>query len=529
MKIKLSLTIFLCLLFLACNDAVENYEEELAIELPYFISRLETESISSELAIYDNEGALTHESELIIEGNSVLSSTISLVSGSTYHFVVKFYYYWEGEYLCISYVYFSHVVGDESAQLSYSEGDFVTDFPEDINNDLSASFNVGLYEIPNLDDDGDGISNLTEITLGLDPFIFDENSSNSESNLGSEITISLNSPGESDELVPTYAILSWEANSTEHTPDHYVLCFTEYGEPALNDEEDCYNETIVSESYYIMSLDYTLTSDVTYWWKVKACYDEEESECTLFSEISNFVVLSELVGWWQFNEAEGDSVGNSSINSDLIGTMNGFTSSPNWLDPSLCPGYSDSCVVYDGVASHAEMNHDDAYNFSRDSFSVSLWVKYSVDGGIIISKENMNTLGAGWYLESLGESDGYDAGTLRWKTGNGSEALNLVPEQTGLNDGNWHHIVFVRDVDHMAVYVDAVEGEVVNTSAYDINNSVSLRIGGDLSFYSGSIDDVAIVSTALTETAISANYCSIKLLAIENGSVESKPGVCDGY
>jgi hypothetical protein len=82
-----------------------------------------------------------------------------------------------------------------------------------------------------------------------------------------------------------------------------------------------------------------------------------------------------------------------------------------------------------------------------------------------------------------------------------------------INDGNWHHLVAVRDRNAglNRLYVDSVE--VISASrAYtvDFDSTAAVNIGwlnlGSLFRYEGSVDEVALYSKALSPAEIAAHY-----------------------
>jgi hypothetical protein len=149
-----------------------------------------------------------------------------------------------------------------------------------------------------------------------------------------------------------------------------------------------------------------------------------------------------------------------------------------------------------------------------ESFTTEAWVKTtSTGGGKII----------GYGSSSTGPSYTYDRHTYLSGTGKivfGVLSPNLtklvVTSPASYNDGAWHHVVSVLSPAGLQLYVDGVRvaQRTDVTSAYPYRGF--WRIGGDnlanwanrgtSDYLAGSIDEVAIYPTALTETQIAEHY-----------------------
>ena len=94
----------------------------------------------------------------------------------------------------------------------------------------------------------------------------------------------------------------------------------------------------------------------------------------------------------------------------------------------------------------------------------------------------------------------------------GSSILNIGAAGF-LADGQWHHVVAVRDGMLTAVYVDGVKiTERTTTNLKVVSNSQGFKIGvqegptSNSSFFDGEIDDVIIYKKALSVAEILALY-----------------------
>jgi hypothetical protein len=166
----------------------------------------------------------------------------------------------------------------------------------------------------------------------------------------------------------------------------------------------------------------------------------------------------------------------------------------------------------------------DSFNWgSADSFSIAFWMKKSdfppvgfINNEVIVSREDrFYGKGLHWWV-GVKNGDGAAVFILIDSSGFGSDgSSNLVSKKT-LTDGEWHHVVAVRDAEQNInfLYVDGViEDSVSITYPENFYSSfANLNIGyltGNVNnietqkfFYSGTVDDVRIYNVALSETEI---------------------------
>ncbi|MDW7693240.1 putative Ig domain-containing protein [Flammeovirgaceae bacterium SG7u.111] len=154
------------------------------------------------------------------------------------------------------------------------------------------------------------------------------------------------------------------------------------------------------------------------------------------------------------------------------------------------------------------------FNWTKDeSFTIELWMKDegTTNLGVFAGKID-NTVAKGMQIWVGMNPDGTAAFQLLEKDGVNNKQIN----STGVfvDDGNWHHIVAVRDasVNQNRLYVDGVlRGSVSTVGLYegDFDAPVDFLIGtstiGGTSF-TGSIDEVAVYNSAVGMMNITAHY-----------------------
>ncbi len=224
--------------------------------------------------------------------------------------------------------------------------------------------------------------------------------------------------------------------------------------------------------------------------------------------VSALVCLApDPVAYWTLDESSGTTF------ADLINGNDAVCSGAS------CPGFAsgrvNGALDFDGVNDGLEVANATELNWSNsDSFSIQAWVKTTqICTG--------NKVYVGKYQDSAGKGDwwlGCDGNTNKaaffLRDSVYSTGYKLVGT-TPINDGNWHHLVAVRDASlgKNRLYVDGVEegnlsvsyaGNFVNTNPLTIGNFTPYH----LYLVDGLIDEVAIHGRALSLTEIQNHYNS---------------------
>jgi hypothetical protein len=178
--------------------------------------------------------------------------------------------------------------------------------------------------------------------------------------------------------------------------------------------------------------------------------------------------------------------------------------------PAQTTGIVGPAQQFDGEYDEVDVPDNDQYDWAADdSFTVEYWMKKSTactGNEVIVGRDNGS--GLHWWTGCQGD------GTVRFQlkdvNGNG---LYLGGTGDPINDGEWHHLVFVRDEanDENRIYIDGVE---THQDTYDytagFGSSVPLNVGYlNLSGhyrYDGDLDEVALYDRALTATEIQNHY-----------------------
>ena len=182
---------------------------------------------------------------------------------------------------------------------------------------------------------------------------------------------------------------------------------------------------------------------------------------------------------------------------------------------STCPASVDGrinfALHFDGIGNEVNVADTGRFDWAADdSFTIEYWMKKSsaITGNEVIVGRDDAANELHWWTGCDGN------GTVRFQlrdiNGNG---IYLGGTGEVINDGEWHHLVFVRDesLNENSIYVDGVRTHFDN---YDYTagfaSSVPLNIGylnlSDHYRYKGDLDEVALYDRALTPSEIQQHY-----------------------
>lgn len=180
--------------------------------------------------------------------------------------------------------------------------------------------------------------------------------------------------------------------------------------------------------------------------------------------------------------------------------------------PTPIGGHIGGAQAFDRTDDGLSVLDDGSLDWSAtDSYSIEFWMnESSVCGGTVQANNEVivGRSGAGWWVGVNCESPlpvqrirAYLQGTELFST-------------TVVNDGLWHHIVFVRDAvaGAFTLYVDGVAEATLVTAGKNLVGNDSLTIGyfngpalGKYR-YGGILDELAFYGAALTEQTIDEHY-----------------------
>lgn len=170
-------------------------------------------------------------------------------------------------------------------------------------------------------------------------------------------------------------------------------------------------------------------------------------------------------------------------------------------------GYGNHAKTHQGIAptgvasfqkegQFLSLNHNNDLDLANDDFSIAFWIKLepgdSEDRGIFTQRESeaaviVSTIhkGAKAYF-AIRDNEGDAAGTF---------------SSTLINDGNWHHVVAMRNSGRVQLYIDgSLEDQKTADKVGSVSSVVNPMIGGspDRAGLKGEIDSFRIYKRVLT-------------------------------
>jgi hypothetical protein len=207
------------------------------------------------------------------------------------------------------------------------------------------------------------------------------------------------------------------------------------------------------------------------------------------------------VAYWKFEETAGQTYEDSYNGHDADGSIG--TPTPG------ASGKVGKAISFNGTSDYVTVADSAAFDWAADdSFTIELWCSFTnaaTRNKVMIGRDQ----GPGkphWWL-GANQPTGVATFNLRDSNGAGIAVTGYTP----INDGDWHHLAFVRDgsEDENRLYVDgAMEGS--GSHDYTAGFAATTPIGiGYMAynltpdyFYEGMLDEIAIYNEALTQAQI---------------------------
>jgi len=211
---------------------------------------------------------------------------------------------------------------------------------------------------------------------------------------------------------------------------------------------------------------------------------------------TGFAVLegmgSGLVGYWNFDEGTGTTA------SDYSGSGNHATTAggPNWAAGKFGNGFS-----FSGTSNSFSIPYSKVFDFGPDDFTVSLWFKTtSTAANSFLFSKDVPALSNNGIFVML--NSGVEGRATGWVY---NERVDSY--KTGLNDGQWHHVVLEHSAGNMALYIDGTLEKSAYFPAASAGVTISaLGMGGK---FTGSLDDVRVYNRALSASEVQQLYTQI--------------------
>jgi hypothetical protein len=170
-------------------------------------------------------------------------------------------------------------------------------------------------------------------------------------------------------------------------------------------------------------------------------------------------INNNLLAYWKF-----DNNGSGGL-SLLDSTGNGRTLTKVGTGVSLGTGKIGGSANFDGDEETYFTRSGSFLNGSRDEYSISAWVKTTVEDNFFIVDQATgdNWGGSSITLDMLSNGTAY--GTIYY---NDTPDYDRIFSSTSVNDGNWHHVAFTwKRTGSLKVYVDGtLDGSTSSSGNY---------------------------------------------------------------
>ncbi|KKU57535.1 MAG: hypothetical protein UX80_C0014G0002, partial [Candidatus Amesbacteria bacterium GW2011_GWA2_47_11b] len=219
-----------------------------------------------------------------------------------------------------------------------------------------------------------------------------------------------------------------------------------------------------------------------------------------------------LVAQWNFNETSGTTAASAgSCGASCNGTLTSFASTAS-QDQAAGTGWTAAnrrfgagALMFDGTDDLVDVGSNAALDFGTGNFTYEAWIKRSKTGSsdaIIAQDPNTNPNKALMVVNT-------NVARIKCKDSGGVGAT--LDGNKIVTDGQWHHIVGVRNGTTVNLYVDGMlDATSTSGTANSCDAATTTRIGArnaaGLNAFTGIIDAARIYSRALSASEILSNY-----------------------
>lgn len=201
--------------------------------------------------------------------------------------------------------------------------------------------------------------------------------------------------------------------------------------------------------------------------------------------------LAGLVGWWKFDETDGNTAADSSGNG-YNGSLQG---NPVWQPRG---GKIGGAIELSGSGNFVKIDNESAFDIVGQ-ITISSWVNIKSvpqEWTAIVTKGD-----SAWRMSTMFANNVFHFGIAQNEN-------NYLNGNTAVDSGQWHNVVCVYDGQKMSIYVDGkLDASKPRTGPIGTND-FPVCIGENIELtgrcWNGLIDDVRVYSYALSEKEIAA-------------------------
>jgi hypothetical protein len=233
-----------------------------------------------------------------------------------------------------------------------------------------------------------------------------------------------------------------------------------------------------------------------------------------------------LVGYWDMNrngQGAGLTVDNkaTATGAALNGTTVGTASTPIFeLGVTQQKPGSGNAISFDGVDDVITVNNNSSTNFDiNQDFTIDMWLKVPSTNQVNLSStvniilEKWGTPYSGvpspFIIQYLNNTSGA-FGTINLTRFNGTTFTGIGTTKT-INDDKFHHLTFQKAGANLNVYLDGIlDGTATDLISGTTQNNLPIIFGtrdNGTAKFNGSLDEVRIWNTALTQSQIRDRMC----------------------
>ncbi len=221
--------------------------------------------------------------------------------------------------------------------------------------------------------------------------------------------------------------------------------------------------------------------------------------------------VASALGHWDFDEGYGTLANNrGSQGSTLNGTLTGMASPATATSGWTQSGKFGKGLLLDGTSDYISI----ANIVYGTSFATSAWIKTTATSldtnlGVIIEEVGSAT-NEGYQCQM--STEGGQVGKIRFYVSDATNTVNTYSTST-VNDGNWHHIVCMKDGTTARIFIDGKPNGTGNLST--VTGTIDATTGGTRigalrsgtnQEFSGSIDEIKVYNYALTDAEVRTDY-----------------------
>lgn len=204
--------------------------------------------------------------------------------------------------------------------------------------------------------------------------------------------------------------------------------------------------------------------------------------------------------YWRLGDTSGTTADDETANNRDGSYNGGYT-----LNVTGAISDGNKAVTLNGSTGYVSIGTLPALNPSGN-FTVEIWIKFTTSKTAKYIANKWEGTSDGWLVST----DFFVGRRIRFIARIGGVNYTITTA-SDINDGNWHHIVCVRNGTSQKIYVDNVEaasGVCGGGSMGSNTNSMQLgkNANGAADFFNGSIDEYAFYPSALSPTRITDHW-----------------------